>query len=86
MIGGSSKLACEGATRIMNEVHDIMIGGPSKPSCEGATRIMNEVHDIKMLTHLSCKLLRNLGYAIVNGRKGIGGWDGNIFYLIWTER
>ena len=36
MIGGPSKLACEGATKIMNEVHDIMIGGPSKLACEGA--------------------------------------------------
>ena len=46
MISGPSKLACEGATKIMNEVHDIMIGGPSKLACEGATKIMNEVHDI----------------------------------------
>ena len=38
MISGPSKLACEGATRIMNEVHDIMIGGPSKLACEGQAR------------------------------------------------
>ena len=42
MISGPSKLACEGATKIMNEVHDMMISGPSKIACERTTRIIIE--------------------------------------------
>ncbi len=42
MISGPSKLACEGATKIMNEVHDMMISGPSKLACEDTTRIIIE--------------------------------------------
>ncbi len=66
-----------------------MIGGPSKLACEGATRIMNEVHDIINANAFILQVasqLGYLGYAIVNGRKGIGRWDGNTFCLIWTER